>query len=223
MRGASSKLRPSEGTNVKVLVIGASGLTGRIAVRRLLERGDDVTAFARSEAGPAEQHERLRVAVGDARDAASIERAVSGQDAVFSAFGPRSMKKDDIQEAFMKGLVHAMERSGVRRLSNLSAWGAAESYPELAWFGKLVVRAFMQDFWDDKGRGEATLFASSLEYVNVRPGRLSNAAARGSVRASLRGADLRWWPLMTREDTAAFMIEQLTSDTWVRKSPLIGY
>jgi uncharacterized protein YbjT (DUF2867 family) len=31
-----------------VLVIGATGLTGQIVVRRVLERGNDVTALARA-------------------------------------------------------------------------------------------------------------------------------------------------------------------------------
>jgi uncharacterized protein YbjT (DUF2867 family) len=208
---------------MRVLVIGATGLTGSIAVRRLLEGGDDVTAFARSEASVTAKHARLQVAVGDARDAGSIERAVSGHDGVLSAFGPRSMKRDDLQEVFMKGLVGAMLRAGVRRLSNLSAWGTSESFAELAWIGRVFVRAFLRDFFEEKARGEAALFASPLEYVNVRPARLSNGPARGGVKASLRGADLRTWPLMTREDLAAFMVKQLTDDTWLRASPLMGY
>ncbi|HXC63932.1 MAG TPA: NAD(P)H-binding protein, partial [bacterium] len=67
---------------MKVLVIGATGATGSIAVRRLLEAGHQVTAFARDQAKVALTHERLRVAVGDARDAASLDAAVAGQDAV---------------------------------------------------------------------------------------------------------------------------------------------
>jgi uncharacterized protein YbjT (DUF2867 family) len=209
---------------MKVLVIGATGLTGQIAVRRLLKRGDEVTALARDPAALTVRHDRLRVAKGEARDAGSLERAVQGQDAVLSAFGPRAaLKKDDIQEVFMRNLVGAMERAGVKRLSNLSAWGAGDSYSALWIPGRIVLRAFLSDFFDDKNRGEAILFASSLDFVNVRPSRLVNAPARGNVKASLSPEGLRWWPLMTREDLAAFMVEQLTDDTLLRRSPLVGY
>jgi uncharacterized protein YbjT (DUF2867 family) len=86
-----------------------------------------------------------------------------------------------------------------------------------------MLRAFLNDFFEDKNRGEEILFASGLDFVNVRPSRLTNAPARGGVKAALSPDGLRWWPLMTREDLATFMVDQLTDETWPRRSPLIGY
>jgi hypothetical protein len=62
---------------------------------------------------------------------------------------------------------------------------------------------------------------SDLDFVNVRPGRLSNSPPRGGVRASLDGRGLGH--AITREDVATFMVDQLTSDEWLRKSPIVGY
>ena len=70
---------------MKVLVIGAAGRTGRHAVRMLLERGDNLTAFVRNPSAITERSDRLRVFHGDARDSAAINRAVQSQDAVLSA------------------------------------------------------------------------------------------------------------------------------------------
>lgn len=138
---------------MKIVVIGATGLTGKLAVQQLLLQGHEVTAFARNPADVTPAHASLRTVKGDARDLASLEAAVAGQDAVLAAFGPRSLSKDDLQEVFDRNLVAAMKKVG--------------------------------------------------------------------VKASLDPAGLK--PKMTRADLATFMIEQLTSDTWVRKSPLIGY
>jgi uncharacterized protein YbjT (DUF2867 family) len=205
---------------MKTLVLGATGMTGQHAVRMLLARGDEVTAFARTPAAVPER-ERLRVVQGEARDAASLERAVAGQDAVVSVFGPRSLKKDDLQEVFMRNVVAAMTAAGVKRLVNLSAWGAGDSR-EIAPFVFRVIRAtFLRNMFDDKDRGELLLLASGLDFVNVRPGRLTNGAARGGVRASATGEGLK--PVLSREDLARFMVEQTKSDEWARKSPLIGY
>jgi uncharacterized protein YbjT (DUF2867 family) len=88
-------------------------------------------------------------------------------------------------------------------------------------FRYIFIPLLLRNVFADKLRGETLLFASGLDYVNVRPGRLLNSPARGGVRASFDGRGLRF--VMTREDLAAFMIEQLRSDAWVRKSPLIGY
>jgi hypothetical protein len=41
------------------------------------------------------------------------------------------------------------------------------------------------------------------------------------VKAQLEGRGLRFE--MTREDLADFMIGQLASSDWIRKSPLVGY
>jgi uncharacterized protein YbjT (DUF2867 family) len=72
---------------------------------------------------------------------------------------------------------------------------------------------------EDKARGEAILFASDLDYVNVRPGILRNGPARGGVKAAPTGF---LWSI-TREDLAEFMVAQLTDARWVRQSVVVGY
>ena len=206
---------------MKVLVIGATGLTGTHLVRKLLARGDEVTALVRTPSSYDVKHDRLHVIQGEARDPASLERACANQDAVISAFGPRTLKKDDIQEVFMKNLVTTMEKTGVKRLINLSAWGAGDSIHHSNWFMKLFFALVLKNLYADKNRGELHLLASSLDYVNVRPGRLTNGRARGSVRAVSEPNGVQPW--LTREDLADFMISQLSEDMWIRKSPLIGY
>jgi uncharacterized protein YbjT (DUF2867 family) len=207
---------------MKVLVIGATGLTGTALVEHLLADGHQVTAFVRDPAKLSIKSPNLATATGEARDADSLERAVKGHDAVLSAFGPRSFKKDDLQEVFMRNLVAAMTRNGVKRLVNLSAMGAGDSYPGspllMRW---VILPLFLGRLFDDKNRGEVHLLGSSLDYVNVRPGRLTNGRARGGVKASLSYKGII--PVLSRQDLALFMIAQLQSPEWVRKSPLIGY
>ena len=208
---------------MKVLVIGATGQTGRHTVSYLLARGHEVTAFARNPSAVTERSERLRVVQGDARDPDSIDRAMAGQDAVVVTFGPRSLKKDNLQEVFMRNLVALMTKHGVTRLVNLSAWGLANATVPLT---DPIARYFLlpvvlRQVLADKKRGEAYLFDSALNYVNVCPGRLKNAPARGGVRASIDGRGLKQY--IHREDLAAFIVAQLTEDTWVRKSVAIGY
>ncbi len=212
---------------MKVLVIGGTGGTGRPLVRQLLACGHEVTAWVRRPnaiSGEAEgAGDRLRIVEGEARDDASINRAVAGQDAVVVAFAPRSLRRDDLQETLYRNMVGAMRAHGVRRLVNLSAWGldndAAIPAP---WIFRHVIRpVFLRHIWADKRRGEAIVKASGLEWVNVQPGRLLNEPARGGVRASVDGRGLV--PRMNREDLAAFMIEQINRDEWVRRSVVIGY
>jgi uncharacterized protein YbjT (DUF2867 family) len=206
---------------MNVLVIGATGGTGRHAVRLLLERGHRVTAFVRTPAKVTEKNENLIVVQGEARDREGLERAMRGQAAVLCAFGPRSLKKDNLQEVLMRNLVEAMTKNGVRRIVNLSAWGAGNSYATASPAFKLFRALVLRHVYRDKERGEALLLGSDLDFVNVRPGLLLNRPARGNVRASIDGRGLAH--AITREDVATFMVDQLTNDEWLRKSPLIGY
>jgi uncharacterized protein YbjT (DUF2867 family) len=207
---------------MKVLVIGATGGTGRHAVTHLLKEGHTVTAFARNPAAVTMQHERLELAQGDALDQAALERAMQGQDAVLSLFGPRTLRKTDVQERYMRALVAAMTRTGVKRLVNLSACTAGDSKAGLPLLMRWIfLPLIFKHVIADKDRGEKLLFASPIDYVNVRPGRLLDKPAQGGVKASLSfgGLQLR----MNREDLALFMIAQLQNSDWVCQSPLIGY
>jgi hypothetical protein len=114
-----------------------------------------------------------------------------------------------------------MVRQGVKRLVNLSAWGADESMRPHGVLQLVLQKGLLRNVFEDKRRGEKILFASGLDYVNVCPGRLLNKPVRGSVKTSLTGQGLK--AVMTRADLADWMISQLTSDEWVRKSPIVGY
>ena len=206
---------------MNVLIIGASGRTGGLLVQKAVALGHTVTAFVRDPRAWAAP-KGVRVVQGDARDPGSLGLAAAGQDAVLSAFGPKSLKKGDVQEALMRNLVAGMRKAGVKRIVNLSAVGILDSAPEAPFFYRTVLMPlYVKHVFTDKTRGEELLIASGLEYTNVRPGYLLNRPARGGVKAALSGKGLKF--TMTRADLADFMLAQLTDPAWIGRSPMIGY
>jgi len=205
---------------MKIFLIGATGGTGQQILPLLLEKGHTVTVLVRRPEAIAAKHEHLVIIPGNMRDPDMVNRAVQGKDAVISAFGPRSLKKDDIQEVMMRNLVAAMTKGGVKRLVNLSAWGSNEMHKTISLMQVILQGILLRNVFDDKKHGEKLLFASNLDYINVCPGRLLNKPARGGVKASIDGTGIKH--SVTRADLAQWMVEQLTSDTWLRKSPVIG-
>ena len=205
---------------MKVLVIGATGATGKHALPKLLAAGHDITAFVRDPNGLALKDAKIRVATGDVRDGAALAEAVKGQDAVLAMFGPRSLKRDDLQETFMRHLVAAMEKHGVKKLVNLSAWGASETRPYISWVFLPFRMTILKAVFDDKERGEKILFASGIDYVNVSPGRLTEGSEKGDVKVAADGKGVP--SSISRADLATWMIAQLGSDAWARKSPILG-
>ena len=71
-----------------------------------------------------------------------------------------------------------------------------------------------------KDRQEAAIRASSLDRVVVRPAMLTNEPARGSVWAVTDLAGVQGGKI-ARADVARFLVEQLTTDTWLRRTPVI--
>ena len=71
---------------MKVLIIGATGGTGRILLEKAVEQGHEVTALARNPSAVAPRDYRPRVLRGNVLDPDAVEAAVSGQDAMLSAW-----------------------------------------------------------------------------------------------------------------------------------------
>jgi putative NADH-flavin reductase len=74
---------------MNLLILGATGGTGRELVQQALARGHTVTAFVREPSKVRSTHPNLHVVNGDMLDYGSVERAVQSQDAVLSALGVR--------------------------------------------------------------------------------------------------------------------------------------
>jgi putative NADH-flavin reductase len=205
---------------VKLLVIGATGGTGRALVAQGLERGHHVTAFVRNPARLGLEHERLAVTRGDVLDPASVEAAVRGQDAVLCALGhKRWFLPTRILSDGTRNLIGAMERQGVRRLVCETALGIDDAWGRMGLYYSLFVGTFILPFYFfDKVRQERLVRGSALDWVIVRPGALTNGAKRGRLR---HGADVGHWlwtVRISRADVAAFMLDQLTDDTYLRRA-----
>src|SRR5437764_14190087 len=111
---------------MKLLLLGATGGTGRQLVSQALEAGHRVTALVRSpEKLIAQEH--LLVRAGDATDPESVDIAVAGQEAVLSALGVRSPLGEELITPSLRALVPAMHKHGVRRLIWLSALGVGQA------------------------------------------------------------------------------------------------
>lgn len=205
---------------MNVLLIGATGGTGAELLPRLIAAGHTVTAAVRRPEAITVRSGNLIVMNGSVLDPDLMDRAMRGQEAVISAFGPRVLKRDDSQEVVMRNIISAMGRHDVKRLVNLSAWGSHESHKHINLMQTVLQRTLLRNVFADKKRAEGLLDASGLDYVNVCPGRLLNKPARGGVRSSSDGTGIR--QSITRADLAEWMVDQLTNDSWLRQSPVVG-
>jgi putative NADH-flavin reductase len=101
----------------KILVLGATGGTGRLIVSQALARGHQVNALVRSPEKGSEL-KGAKLIVGDVRDETALREALKGQDAVVSALGtPASpFREVTLLSTATRALVNAMKAEHVSRL-----------------------------------------------------------------------------------------------------------
>jgi NAD(P)-dependent dehydrogenase (short-subunit alcohol dehydrogenase family) len=99
---------------MKLLVLGATGRTGRHVTRQALARGHDVTAVVR-DAMSIPPHDRLRLATANPLDADALADLLLGQDAVISCLGQRTRARAGLLRNAVAAMLRAMSRAEMRR------------------------------------------------------------------------------------------------------------
>jgi putative NADH-flavin reductase len=208
----------------KILVLGATGATGRLIVNQAVARGYDVTVLVRS-AGKASDITGAKLIVGDARDETALREALEGRDAVVSALGtPVSpFREVTLLSTATRALVSAMKAEQVSRLVCITGMGAGDSAGHGGFIADNVIfPLLLKKVYADKNRQEAIVRNSGLNWVLVRPSILNNKPGRGSIRALTDLSGFHGGSI-AREDVAKFVLDQVRADTWLHRSPLITW
>src|SRR5437773_3947798 len=107
---------------MKLTVFGATGGIGREVVRQALAAGHEVTAVVRDRGRFDLNHPALEVAtVPGLTDPEVLRLALDGSDAAISGVGPRGRKDGPVASSTTRGILAAMEASGVQRFVAVSA------------------------------------------------------------------------------------------------------
>jgi uncharacterized protein YbjT (DUF2867 family) len=165
---------------VDVLVVGATGGSGRAAVAALVERGHEVTAFARRASTAFERRPGVRPLDGDATVAGDVDRAVRGQDAVVVTLGisehPLRVRllgsagtPLEVRSRGTAAVVAAMAEHGVRRLVVQSSYGVGETRDRLPPSSRLVFALLLRPQIADHERQERIVRGSGLDWTLVQP------------------------------------------------------
>jgi uncharacterized protein YbjT (DUF2867 family) len=209
---------------MKILVLGATGATGRLIVGKAVAKGYEVVALVRSKARAADLA-GAELIEGDARDPASLTRAIAGCDAVVSSLGTAMspFREVTLLSTATRALVGVMEQQNIRRLVCITGLGAGDSRGHGGFFfDRLFLPLMLRKVYEDKDRQEDAIRASTLDWTIVRPTVLNDKPARGHVKALTDLSDVHGGTI-ARSDVAEFVVRQLTTDTWLRKVPLITW
>jgi uncharacterized protein YbjT (DUF2867 family) len=198
----------------KVLVVGATGGTGRATIDALLQRGHRVTAFSRHAESLENTSDRLRLLNGDATNPDDIDRAVAGHDAVIITLGitenPLRVRLFgaahtplDVRSTGTRNVIAAMRKHGVSRLVVQSSYGVGETRSSLRWVERLFFSLLLKPQIADTEVQELEVRDSGVDWVLAQPVHLTDEDTDDMPFASADG-QVREWKI-SRKGVAQFL------------------
>ena len=208
---------------MKIIVFGASGGTGSEIVKQALEAGHDVTAFVRTPAKVTIQHPKLKLVTGDVMDAAAVERAVAGQEAVISALGPSRPPVPGMMEMAAQNIVAAMKKMGIRRLISTTGAGVRDPQDQPKFIDHLMkglLTLLASGMLRDSAANVEVIRASDLDWTIVRFPRLVDGQHSGKYRVGYLGKGSG--SQLTRADGADFVLRELVEGKFIHQMPVVS-
>ncbi|SEG91705.1 Putative NADH-flavin reductase [Actinacidiphila yanglinensis] len=206
---------------MKFLVLGATGRTGALFVKKALDQGHQIRALVRRAGAGVDP--RAEIVVGDVTDAAVIATAARGRDAIISTLGVKSARETPtLITDMVRAVIESAKTSGVDRFFVVSAFGVGDSLAKASFLVGPLFRTVLKKTYADKAASEVLLRASDLKWTLEYPGALND---RGSARYTdvvLEDVEkLPIFPSTSRSNVADFLLRSAVEDTFIRRTVVV--
>lgn len=207
---------------MKLLVLGATGPTGRLVIEAAVRHGDDVTALVRRPDAADQLPDGVHLVVGDATSTDDVATAMTGQDAVISALGRgTSIRAENLFTRAATAVVDAATRTGVTRLVWMSSFGVGATYASANVVQKIMYRTFLRDIYANKKLAEQRIRASAVDWTIVYPTALTHGPATADYRVGER-LDMPLAARISRADVADFMHKAAHDREWSKRDAVLS-
>jgi putative NADH-flavin reductase len=204
---------------MQIALFGVTGGTGRQVLEQALAAGHRVTALVRDPTKLGQANGGLTVIEGNVLNRSDVARTVAGSDAVICALGNTRNNPATVVSTGTQNIVEAMRQHNVRRLIVVTSLGVGDSKEQVPFFFKVLSWTVLRNAMREKAAQEAIVRASGLDWTIVRPGGLTDGPRTGRYRAGL-DPKIKAGQI-ARADVAAFLLQQLTDQTFLHQTPAI--
>lgn len=206
----------------KIAVIGGTGKSGKYLVKQLLHQGFNFKILVRNPENHQHTHPQIEVLKGNVVDYNSIKELITDCQAVISTLGlgiPPS--EPTIFSQGTSNVIKAMKELDVKRY--IIATGINVDTP----FDTKSSKTAFATKWMRENYPISTvnrqieydlLVSSKIDWTLVRLPLIEQTDIKGSVKVSLEDCQ---GDKISATDLAEFLVEQLTSDTYIKKAPFI--
>jgi putative NADH-flavin reductase len=218
---------------MKLLLLGASGRTGKLVLDYALSKGHDVVALVRDPSKLPSKRAGLTVMEGSPEKFADVVQAAAGCEAVVVALNnnrtsdmpwAKPLSPPHLMEASVKNVIEALKLDGMRRLVVLSATGVGDSFPYAPWLIRFMVkRTNLGVTYADHDAVDAFLRATpDIDWTLVRAVGLTNADKVKDRLIVSYGGNPKPALTISRKHVAKFMIDCLADTSFFQKAPVVS-
>ncbi|MBS9524003.1 NAD(P)H-binding protein [Litoribacter ruber] len=209
---------------MQITILGATGQVGGSVLREALKKNYQVKVLVRSPEKLNDLRDKVTVVTGNLLDADAVEKALQGSAAVINAAG--GVKEPDQFEKFQRIgqlLTGKMNDQGIKRLVNIS--GAVSALPnESLDLQRRIMKVFVSILFKEMKQAQEALMPiiisnGQIYWTFVRAAMITKKAGTGKVLADdkrMPGTSIRL------DDLGMFLVDQVSSDKWVKKAPLVA-
>ncbi|TKD65356.1 NAD(P)-dependent oxidoreductase [Flavobacterium sp. ASW18X] len=215
---------------MKILLLGATGRTGKLVLKRALADGFEVHCLARNS-NRIKPQQKLTVIEGDANDIQDLQKALNGCDAIISVlnisrtsdfpWAPLKTPKTYLSDVMHK-LTTIAQQESINKIVICSAWGVAETNKDLPfWFRWLIKYSNIGFAYKDHEKQEKILYSSELNWTIVRPVGLTNSSQKASIQESWNNQP-KPNLLVSRDSVARYLINSITRTDLNHKTVVVS-
>jgi len=216
---------------MRILLLGATGRTGKLLLEQTLHHGHIVHALLRDKQKVPFEKYNLLLFEGSPADKEALDKAMQGCEVVVSVLnisrkyefpwaGLRTPK--DFLSVTMKNIIELSAKNHIRRIVFASAWGVSETKKDLpGWFRWLLDHSNLRYPYQDHEKQEGLVENSHLDWTAVRPVFLTNSHHPKEIMVSLNGeSQPRLY--LSRRNLAAFMLEVVEKNLYLCQAPVVS-
>ena len=209
---------------MRILVLGATGRTGKMIIEEAVRRGHKVSAIARDASKL--KGFQAEITEGTPYDYETVEKAITNCETVINALNV-SRKTDnpwaplaapaDLISRSASNAVKAMEKANIKRFVALSTIGAGRSWKKSPRILKFIVSVSnLRYAFRDHGKQEELLEHSALDYTICRAPMLSGKINETGVSVTPEG-DKPSSNILSRNSAAEFFLDIIENNEYIRK------
>ena len=210
---------------MKILILGATGRTGKHIIEEAIKRGHKISAIARN---PEKLKDfKIDITQGTPYDYETVEGAIIGCGAVINTLNV-SRKSDnpwaslaapkDMISKSVSNALKAMEKVGITRFVTLGAIGAGRSWKTTPVILKFIVSISNLKFaFLDHGKQEEILENSNMDYTICRAPMLSDKINNTGAVATAE-SEKPASTVLSRNSAAEFFLKIIENNEHIRES-----